>query len=44
VPSDRELLKKHASSLRAGSSESARFDRALADYQQVVDKCKLQAP
>jgi hypothetical protein len=26
------------------SSESARFDRALADYRRVVDQCKLQAP
>ena len=39
-----EVLEKLAPSLRAGSSESARFDRALADYQQVVDQCKLQVP
>jgi hypothetical protein len=39
-----EVLEKLAPSLRAGSSESARFDRALADYRQVVDQCKLRAP
>jgi hypothetical protein len=39
-----EVLEKLAPALRAGSGESARFDRALADYQQVVDQCKLQAP
>jgi hypothetical protein len=25
-------------------NESHRFNRALADYRQVVDQCKLQAP
>jgi hypothetical protein len=31
-------------SLIAGSAESAKFDVALADYRQVVDRCKLRAP
>jgi hypothetical protein len=39
-----EVLEQLAPWLRAGSSESARFDRALADYRQVVDQCQLQAP
>jgi hypothetical protein len=39
-----QLLERVTPALRAGSSESARFDRALADYQQVVDQCELQAP
>jgi hypothetical protein len=39
-----EVLQKLAPALRAGSGESARFDRALADYRQVVDRCQLQAP
>jgi hypothetical protein len=37
-----EVLEKLAPSLRAGSSESARFDRALDAYRQVVDQCELQ--
>jgi len=41
--SGRQLLERVAPALEAGSSESARFDRALADYRQVVDQCKLQA-
>jgi hypothetical protein len=39
-----EVLEKVAPALRAGSGESARFDRALAEYRQVVDRCQLQAP
>jgi hypothetical protein len=39
-----EVLERVAPALRVGSSESARFDRALADYRQVVDQCELQAP
>jgi len=39
-----QVLERVAPALRAGSSESARFDRALADYRQVVDRCQLQAP
>jgi hypothetical protein len=31
-------------SLIAGSAESAKFDLALADYKQVVDRCKLRTP
>jgi hypothetical protein len=37
-----EVLEKLAPSLRAGSSESARFDRALDAYRRVVDRCELQ--
>jgi hypothetical protein len=39
-----EVLERVAPSLQAGSGESARFDRALAHYRQVVDQCELQAP
>jgi hypothetical protein len=42
--SGRELVDKSAPTLRAGSSESARFTQALADYRQVVDQCQLQTP
>jgi hypothetical protein len=37
-------LKTGTPSLITGSAESAKFDVALADYKQVVDRCKLQAP
>ena len=40
----REVVEKTAPSPQAGAGESARFDRALADYRQVVDRCQLQAP
>jgi hypothetical protein len=40
----REVVQKGAPSLQAGSSESARFDQALADYRQVVDQCQLRTP
>jgi hypothetical protein len=40
----REVVQKGAPSLQAGSSESARFDQALADYRQVVDQCTLRLP
>ena len=39
-----EVLERVAPWVRAGSSESDRFNRALADYRQVVDQCQLQAP
>ena len=39
-----QLLERVAPALRVGASESTRFDRALADYRQVVDRCQLQAP
>jgi hypothetical protein len=39
-----QLLERVAPALEAGSSESDRFDRALAAYRQVVDQCRLQAP
>jgi hypothetical protein len=40
----REVVEKTASSRQAGASEPARFDRALADYRQVVDQCQLRTP
>jgi len=40
----REVVDKHAPSLQAGASESASFERALADYRQVVDQCELRTP
>ena len=40
--SGRELVDKSAPALRAGTSESAKFTQALADYRQVVDQCRLQ--
>ena len=40
----REVVDKADPSPQAGAGESARFDRALADYRQVVDRCQLQAP
>jgi hypothetical protein len=42
--SGREVVEKTASSLQAGSSDSARFNQALADYRQVVDQCELRTP
>jgi hypothetical protein len=41
--SGHRVLQKVAPWLRASASESARFNRALADYRQVVDRCTLQA-
>jgi hypothetical protein len=38
-----EVLQKLAPRLRASPGESARFNRALAEYRQVVDRCQLQA-
>ena len=42
--SGREVVEKMAPALRAGASESASFERALADYRQVVDQCELRTP
>ena len=42
--SSRELRDKTAPALQTGASASARLDRALADYRQVVDRCKLSTP
>jgi hypothetical protein len=39
-----EVLDRLAPSQRTGSSESARFDRALDDYRQIVDQCDLRLP
>jgi hypothetical protein len=39
-----EVVQKLTPALQAGSGESTRFDRALAHYRQVVDRCELQAP
>jgi hypothetical protein len=40
----REVVDKRAPSLQAGASDSARFDQALADYRQIVDRCVVRAP
>jgi hypothetical protein len=40
----REVVEETAPSRQAGASESARFDRALADYRQIVDQCELRTP
>ena len=37
-------LNKGLPSLVTGARESGRFDRALADYHQVVSVCRLQRP
>jgi hypothetical protein len=37
-------LRKGTPSLIAGSAEAARFEVALADYKQVVDRCRLRTP
>ena len=37
-------LKARTPSLVTGSAESAKFDVALADYKQVVDRCQLRVP
>jgi hypothetical protein len=42
--SSRELRDKTAPALQTGASASARLDQALADYRQVVDRCKLSTP
>ena len=39
-----EVLEKLAASQKVGASESARFDRALDAYRQVVDQCDLPPP
>ena len=39
-----QVLEKLAASQKVGASESARFDRALDAYRQVVDQCDLRAP
>jgi hypothetical protein len=38
----REVVEKRAPWLRAGAGDLARFDRALADYRQVVDRCVVR--
>jgi hypothetical protein len=42
--SGREVVEKTAPLLRAGSSDSARFDQALTDYRQIVDRCVVRTP
>ena len=39
-----QVLEKLAASQKVGASESARFDRALDAYRQVVDQCDLRTP
>jgi hypothetical protein len=40
----REVVEKTAPALQSGASESASFERALADYRQIVDQCQLHTP
>jgi hypothetical protein len=40
----REVVEKDAVSLQAGADDLARFDRALADYRQIVDRCAVRTP
>jgi hypothetical protein len=40
----REVVEKRAPSLQAGADDSARFDRALADYRQIIDRCVVRTP
>jgi hypothetical protein len=42
--SGRELLDKLSPSMQVVSGDAAKFDRALADYRQVVDQCEVRAP
>jgi hypothetical protein len=42
--SGRELVDKTVPALGAGTSQSARFTQALADYRQVVDQCQVRKP
>ena len=42
--SGREVVEKIAPALQAGAGESASFERALADYRQIVDQCELRIP
>ena len=42
--SGREVVAKTAPLLQAGSSDSARFDQALTDYRQIVDRCVVRTP
>jgi hypothetical protein len=39
-----ELVDQSVPALQAGTSESARFTQALADYRQVVDQCEVRKP
>jgi hypothetical protein len=39
-----EVVAKRAPSMQAGADDSARFDRALADYRQIVDRCTVRMP
>jgi len=39
-----QLLQRLAPLRQAGAGESARFDRELEAYRQVVDKCDVRAP
>jgi hypothetical protein len=40
----REVVERSARPLQASSSDSAKFDQALAEYRQVVDQCRLRPP
>jgi hypothetical protein len=38
------VVERSAAALQASSSDSAKFDQALAEYRQVVDQCRLRPP
>jgi hypothetical protein len=40
----REVVDKRAPSLQGGADDPARFDQALADYRQIVDRCPVRTP
>jgi hypothetical protein len=40
----REVVDKRAPSLQGGADDAARFDQALADYRQIVDRCVVRTP
>jgi hypothetical protein len=40
----RQVVARSVEALQAGSSDSARFDQALANYRRVVDQCRLRPP
>jgi hypothetical protein len=40
----REVVDRRPPALQGGADDSARFDRALADYRQIVDRCLVRTP
>jgi hypothetical protein len=39
-----QVVAKRAPSMQAGADDSASFERALADYRQIVDRCGVRTP